>query len=67
MGVVCAGAYAGLTEIATAAIISRDGKVDYCFMSDAFKSLKHLTWLRKGTPLPAGTAMEERRTPRFRR
>ena len=27
-------------------------------MSDAFKSLKHLTWLRKGTPVPAGTATE---------
>ena len=50
--------YAGLTEIATAAIISRDGKVDYCFMSDALKSLKHLTWLRKGTPVPVGTVTE---------
>ena len=50
--------YAGLTESATAVIISRDDKVDYCFMSDALKSLKHLTWLRRGTPIPAGTVTE---------
>lgn len=50
--------YAGLTEIATAVIVSRDGKIDYCFMSDALKSLKHLAWLRKSTPVPAGTVTE---------
>lgn len=50
--------YAGLMEVATAVIISRDDQVDYCFMSDALKSLKHLTWLRKGTPIPAGTVTE---------
>ena len=47
--------YAGLTEIAAAVIISRNCKVDYCFMSDALKSLHGLLWLRKGTPIPAGT------------
>ena len=50
--------YVGLTESATAMIVSRDDKVDYCFMSDALKSLKHLTWPRKGTPVPAGTVTE---------
>jgi hypothetical protein len=30
--------------------------VDFCFMSDTIKSLPQLTWLRKGTPIPKGTA-----------
>ena len=48
--------YAGLAEVATAVIVSRAGKVDYCFMSDTLKSLRGLQWLRKGTPIPPGTA-----------
>ena len=47
--------YADLAEIATAIVVSRAGKVDYCFMSDAFKSLKGIQWPRKGTPVPSRT------------
>ena len=50
--------YAGLTEIAAAVIISRNCKVDYCFISDDLKSLHGLSWLRKGTPVPTGTVTE---------
>ena len=48
--------YVGLTDAATAVIVSRNGKVDYCFMSDAMKSLRFDAWPRKGSPIPAGTA-----------
>jgi hypothetical protein len=47
---------AELSEEALAAIISTDGVIDYCFMSDAMKSLPKLSFLRKGTPVPAATA-----------
>ena len=29
--------------------------IDYCFLSEAMKSLPQLRWLKKGSPLPAGT------------
>lgn len=48
--------YVGLTDAVTAVIVSRNSKVDYCFMSDAMKSLRFDTWPRKGSPIPAGTA-----------
>ena len=48
--------YVGLTDAAAAVIVSRDGSVDYCFMSNAMKSLNPDTWPRKGTPLPSSTA-----------
>ena len=48
--------YAGLTDVATAVIVSRNGKIEYCFMSEAMKSLKFDAWPRKGSPIPAGTA-----------
>ena len=48
--------YTGLTDAAAAVIVSRNGKIDYCFMSDAMKSLKFDTWPRKGSPIPEGTA-----------
>ena len=48
--------YVGLTDAAAAVIVSRNGKVDYCFMSDAMKSLRFDAWPRKGSPIPAGTA-----------
>ena len=47
--------YIGLTESATAVIVSQGDKIDYCFMSNALKSFKHLTWPRKGAPIPSGT------------
>ncbi|MER8948076.1 ImmA/IrrE family metallo-endopeptidase [Mesorhizobium sp. M0809] len=48
--------YAELTEAAVAVIMSTNGVIDYCFLSEAMKSLPKLDWLRKGTPLPSGTA-----------
>jgi hypothetical protein len=39
-----------------AVIMSSGGTIDYCFLSEAMKSLPKLDWLRKGSPLPTGTA-----------
>ncbi|WP_246658403.1 ImmA/IrrE family metallo-endopeptidase [Rhizobium sp. FKY42] len=47
--------YAEVSEAATAVIMSTAGVVDYCFMSEAMKSLPKLDWLRKGIKLPLGT------------
>ncbi|ABS65807.1 protein of unknown function DUF955 [Xanthobacter versatilis] len=48
--------FAELSDAAVAVIVSTGGIIDYCFMSDAMKSLPKLDWIRKGMPLPAGTA-----------
>lgn len=48
--------FAELTDSAVAVIMSTGGVIDYCFLSEAMKTLPKLDWLRKGTPLPAGTA-----------
>ncbi|GAJ29134.1 ImmA/IrrE family metallo-endopeptidase [Acidomonas methanolica] len=48
--------FAELSNAAVAVIVSTGGIIDYCFMSDAMKSLPKLDWIRKGTPLPTGTA-----------
>jgi Zn-dependent peptidase ImmA (M78 family) len=50
--------YSGLTRDAVAIILSTGPTVDYCFMSEGLKEAKGLKWLRKGTPLPAGTVTE---------
>lgn len=47
--------YSELSSHAVAAIISTGPTIDYCFMSDAMKSLPGLAWLRKGTSVPTGT------------
>lgn len=47
--------YAQLSGDAVAVIVSTGKSVDYCFMSDAMKSLPQLSWLRKGAPVPANT------------
>lgn len=47
--------YVGLTRKAAAVVISTGDTIDYCFMSDAMKTLPKLAWLRKGTKLPSGT------------
>jgi len=44
--------YAELTRKAVAVIVSTSDTIDYCFMSDAMKTLPKLVWLRKGTKLP---------------
>ena len=48
--------FAELSDAAVAVIVSTGGVIDYCFLSEAMKSLPKLDWLRKGTPLPSGTA-----------
>lgn len=47
--------YAELTDDAVAVIISTGQTIDYCFLSEAMKSLPELSWLRKGHLLPKGT------------
>lgn len=47
--------YAQLSGDAVAVIVSTGKSVDYCFMSDAMKSLPQLSWLRSGAPVPANT------------
>jgi hypothetical protein len=47
---------AELSDDALAVIISTGNSIDYCFLSNAMKSLPQLTWLRKGSPVPKSTA-----------
>src|SRR5262249_49745008 len=47
---------AELSEDAIAVIISTGTVINFCRLSDAMKSLPQLTWLRKGSPVPQGTA-----------
>jgi hypothetical protein len=47
---------AELTNRTVAVIVSTGQTIDYCFMSDAIKSLPELNWLRKGSPVPRATA-----------
>jgi len=46
---------AELSNDALAVIISTGSMIDFCFLSDAMKSLPQLSWLRKGSAVPAGT------------
>ena len=39
----------------TAIIISTNGVIDYCFMSDELKYLKDITWPKKGVAVPRGS------------
>jgi Zn-dependent peptidase ImmA (M78 family) len=48
--------YAELCDAATAVILSTGSQIDYCGLSDTMKSLKQLTWLRNGSPVPSKTA-----------
>ena len=47
--------YAELTDDAVAIIISTGLAVDFCFLSEAMKSLPELSWPRKGSPVPKTT------------
>ena len=47
---------AELTDRALAVVISTGTTVDFCFMSEAMKSLPDLNWIRKGSPVPRRTA-----------
>jgi hypothetical protein len=46
---------AELSSDAIAVIVSTGNVIDYCFLSDAMKSLPQLTWLPKGSPVPRNT------------
>jgi Zn-dependent peptidase ImmA (M78 family) len=48
--------YAELTDDAVAIVISTGPTIDFCFMSNTIKSLPQLSWLKKGTAVPHGTA-----------
>jgi len=47
--------YVELTDDAVAIIVSTGGKIDYCIMSEAMKSLPDLSWLKRGSPVPSNT------------
>ena len=47
--------YSFLTSDGIAVLSSTGDTIDWCFMSDGLKQAKGLTWVRKGTPVPAGT------------
>ncbi|WP_214473424.1 ImmA/IrrE family metallo-endopeptidase [Mesorhizobium sp. dw_380] len=46
-----------------AILVSEGPNISYCFMSDGFKSLAKLAFLRKGTPLPDSATREFNRDP----
>jgi len=48
--------FAELTDDAVAVIISTRNVIDYCILSEAMKSLPQLSWLKKGSAVPMGTA-----------
>lgn len=48
--------YAGLTRDGVAVILSSAETIDYCFMSEGLKEAKGISWIRKGTAVPVGTA-----------
>ncbi len=45
------------SEYPMAIVVSQKDKVAYCFMSDSFKGLGKLTFLRKSAPLPQGATL----------
>ena len=48
--------FARFSEDPVAVVISSDGKVDCCFMSEPLRAIRGMQWLKKGTPLTRGTA-----------
>lgn len=48
--------YAELSEDAIAVVLSTGDKIDYCCLSDGMKSLRSLSWLKRGEPVPINTA-----------
>ena len=48
--------FAELTDDAVAVIISTRNVIDFCILSEAMKSLPQLSWLKKGSAVPMGTA-----------
>ncbi len=50
--------YVQRTDLPAAIILSAGQRINYCFMSDPLKEVEGLEWIRKGMPVPAGTATE---------
>lgn len=48
--------YAELCEDAVAVIVSTGSTIDYCCLSETMKSLKDISWLKRGSPVPRNTA-----------
>lgn len=48
--------YARCVEVPAAVVISTRGRIEFCFMSPALAEVRGLTWIRKGMPVPSGTA-----------
>ena len=51
--------YAELSNDAVAVIISTGATIDYCFLSDAMKTMPQLSWPKKGSPIPKRTATSQ--------
>lgn len=47
--------YAKFADYPVAIVVSTGQSVDFCSMSDSFKVLQELEWLRRGQPLPRST------------
>lgn len=47
--------YVELTDDAIAVIVSTGSTIDYCIMSEAMKSLRDLTWFKRGSSVPLNT------------
>jgi IrrE N-terminal-like domain len=50
--------YAKLCDGPVAVICSKRNRVEFVFMSNSLQDLRGLTWIRRGSGLPAGTATE---------
>ena len=50
--------YAQLATIPVAIVISTGQMINYCFMSKTLEQVRDVDWIRKGQPVPAGTATE---------
>lgn len=47
--------YAKFADYPVAIVVSTEQSIDFCSMSDSFKTLHDLEWLKKGQPLPRST------------
>lgn len=47
--------YSTLTSDGVAVLMSRSQSIEWCFMSDGLKQAEGLSWVKRGTPVPAGT------------
>jgi hypothetical protein len=55
--------YTSFTPDAVAVIVSSGRQIDYCFMSHRIQDLRDITWIRKGTALPAGATLRFNSNP----